>query len=439
MNTKEAQNIQDFWVVGINYKKTDAALRGLFAVNNDQYDQLLASAPAFGLSELFILSTCNRTEIYGFAPQKRRLAELLCSVCAGDLPTFETISYGKHGKHAIEHLFQVAAGLDSQILGDYEILGQIKIAVKNAKSHGFIGSFMERLINSVLQASKAIKTHTALSGGTVSVSFAAVQYIREYFEGPVNTPKMECPASAHMMTPAIVDHYTANKSNVVEEKKIVLLGTGKIGKSTCRNLVDYLGTHNITLINRTFATADTLADELGLKAAPIEMIGQELASADIILVSTSSSEPVVTAKHLENQGKKLVIDFSIPCNVSKEAQLLDNVTFVDVDILSKIKDETLQVRKAEIPKAVAIIDEMIAEFISWYDMRKHVPVLKEVKNKLKGIYITPELREVILGTTISDNENEAKIQKVINSLAINVRKNNTLGCCYIQAINEYIA
>jgi glutamyl-tRNA reductase len=431
MSTKDTQNIHHFWVAGINYKKTDASLRGMFAINNEQYDHLLAVAPEYGLNEFFILSTCNRTEIYGFAEDVHQLTGLLCSTTTGDLETFNQISYTKNGKKAMEHLFHVGAGLDSQILGDYEILGQIKIAVKNAKTHGFIGPFMERLINSVLQASKAIKTHTALSGGTVSVSFAAVQYIREFFEGPTTTPKMRCPSTEHMMTPPTIDHYIKHSKINIENLKMVLLGTGKIGKTTCRNLVDYLHTHNITLINRTEETAMELAKELHLKSAPMSALSAEIANADIILVSTSASEPVILAKHLENNGHKLIIDFSIPCNVAADAQQLPNVKFVDVDTLSRIKDETLQQRKAEVPKAVTIINELIGEFMDWYSMRKHVPVLKEVKTTLKELELIP----VVAGNVCT----EEKIQKVINSLAIKIRKNNTLGCHYIQAINEYIS
>ena len=156
MQTKDRQNIENFRVVGVNYKKTDASVRGLFAVNNEKYDQLLSVAGEYGLNEFFILSTCNRTEIYGFAEDESQLTDLICSVTTGDKATFEEMAYVKNGRQAIAHLFNVTAGLDSQILGDYEILGQIKTAVKNAKSHGFIGPFMERLINSVLQASKQI-------------------------------------------------------------------------------------------------------------------------------------------------------------------------------------------------------------------------------------------------------------------------------------------
>jgi len=401
MHTKDRQNINNFWVVGVNYKKTDAAVRGGYAISGEQYDRLLATASQFGVSAFFVVSTCNRTEIYGFADTSAQLVNLLCSECAGDKAEFSRMAYVKQGTGAIGHLYQVAAGLDSQILGDYEILGQIKKAAKHAKEQGFINAFMERLINSVLQASKAIKTNTNLSGGTVSVSFAAVQYIKE----------------------SVCD---------VKQKKIILLGTGKIGRSTCRNLVDYLGTKNITLINRTEETALQLADEIGLHSAPMEALDAELAGADIVLVSTSAPDPVIVKSHLEGRGAKLVVDLSVPCNVAEEARQLPGITFVDVDMLSKIKDETLNQRKAEVPKAMAIIAEHMTEFKEWCDMRRHVPVLKEVKSKLNAV-------PAVLAADICPLKKEEKIQKVINTLATKMRRDYTPGCHYIEAINDFIA
>jgi glutamyl-tRNA reductase len=436
MHTKDRQKIENFWVVGINYKKTDASVRGLFAVNEEQYKQLLSEAPKQGLTDLFVVSTCNRTEIYGFAENAQVLVNLLASVCYGSVQEFERISYSKNGDAAIGHLFNVASGLDSQILGDYDILGQIKNAVKIAKMNGFVGPFTERLINSVLQASKAIKTHTALSGGTVSTSFAAIQYIREYFDGPLVTPDMKCPATQRIMVPENVQGVVGSRS--FEERKIVVLGTGKIGRTTCRNLVDYLGTHNITLINRTEETAAEIAKELQLKHAPIGAMDGELRDADIVIVSTSAAEPVIFKEHFEGGGNKLVIDLSVPSNVAKDAQLLPGITYIDVDMLSKIKDETLQKRIAEVPKAVAIIEEHIAEFMAWYEMRKYVPVLKAVKNKLKAIYIDPALL-ANAGAIYHDAMPDEKIQKVINALAIKMRQDNAPGCHYIEAINEFIA
>ena len=402
MLTKDTQHIQSFWVVGINYKKTDASVRGLFAINTEQYDQILTLAPEYGLKELFILSTCNRTEIYAVANTAQQITDLLFRVCTGDAPTFSELAYFKNGTTAIQHLFQVAAGLDSQILGDFEILGQMKIAVKQSKAKGFISAFMERLLNCVMQSSKAIKTHTALSGGTVSVSFAAVQFIKQN----------------------IAD---------IQNKKIVLLGTGKIGRSTCKNLIHYLDTHNITLINRTFETAQSLADALNLRAAPFESLEEELKDADIIIVSTNASDPVIVKQQLAGHGAKLIIDLSVPCNVEKEVSELEGVCVVNVDTLSRIKDETLENRKAEVPKALTIIDEHINDFKEWYDMRRHVPVLKEVKNKLNTIYIDASL---LNGT---DQPKEETIQSVINVLATKMRKKNAAGCHYIEAINDFIA
>ncbi|MES1226894.1 MAG: glutamyl-tRNA reductase, partial [Bacteroidota bacterium] len=167
-------DISRFFAAGINYKKTDASRRGLFAINNDQYRIILQKAAETGARELFILSTCNRTEVYGFAENVDQLIQLICNETAGNIEEFKQLAYIKKGVEAVDHLFHVGAGLDSQILGDYEIVGQLKNAVNLSKENGFIQAFSDRLVNAVLQSSKEIKNQTALSGGTVSVSFAAV-------------------------------------------------------------------------------------------------------------------------------------------------------------------------------------------------------------------------------------------------------------------------
>ncbi len=154
MDNHYHKNISNFFIAGINYKKSDACTRGQYAISNEQYLSLLNEAAKSGLNEVFVLSTCNRTEIYGFAHSSSQLIQLLCTQTAGCVATFKNLAYVKSGEKAVEHLFQVAAGLDSQILGDYEIVGQIKIAARFAKEHGFIGAFTERLVNSVLQVFK---------------------------------------------------------------------------------------------------------------------------------------------------------------------------------------------------------------------------------------------------------------------------------------------
>lgn len=411
MSDQANSNLSKFFIAGINYKKTEASIRGQFAINNDQYANIIAIAPAQGLSEFFILSTCNRTEIYGFAESASQLIDILCTQTIGSIQTFNELCYIKQGASAVQHLFEVGAGLESQILGDYEITGQIKMTVKFAKQHGCMGAFTERLVNSVLQSTKVIKNQTALSGGTVSVSFAAVQYIKR------------------------------NVSNI-SGKNILLLGVGKIGRNTCKNLVDYLGTKNITLINRTEDKAAEVALELGLQHASIETLPAYIKSADIILVATNSTDPTILKSHLENSGNKLIIDLSVPYNVEAEAQELPAVTVVNVDELSKLKDETLQKREAEIPKAKAIIAEHKAEFIEWSNMRRNAPVIKAVKQKLHDMHqcqmFLSSYTTYITDTTTVATVNQYAIQKVIKNMAVKMRNQHQPGCSYIEAINDFI-
>ena len=405
MDANYFKDISNFYVTGINYKKSDASSRGLFAIGNEQYANILRKAAISGLNEIFILSTCNRTEIYGFAHHSRQLSELLCSETSGDHESFIKAAYIKKGQEAIEHVYQVGAWLDSQILGDYEIVGQLKTAVKFSKEHGFVGAFTERLINSVLQSSKLIKNTTALSGGTVSVAFAAVQYIRTAVAKP-------------------------------SEKNILLLGIGKIGRNTCKNLVDYLNTGNITLVNRSPGKARELATELELQHSPIEDLSSEISKADIILVATNSPEPTILREHLEGKGHKLIIDLSIPYNVATDAQSLPNIQLVNVDELSKLKDETLKTRMSEVPKARAIIKELVEEFNEWVDMRKHVPMLKDLKVKLKELFAHPQYTPA---STTCPKKLDVQIQKVLNETAGKIKIQNQRGCQYIAALNDFIS
>jgi glutamyl-tRNA reductase len=407
MSRNQVADLSKFFVAGINYKKTDTRIRGSFAISSGQYEQILQSAPQYGVQDLFVLSTCNRSEIYGIADNPQQLVSLLCSQTEGSETVFNELAYNKRGLKAIQHLFDVAAGLDSQILGDYEIVGQIRQAMKFARTRNYIHNFLERTLNQVLQASKDIKNQTALSDGTVSVAFAAVHYIRENITG-------------------------------IKDKQILLLGTGKIGSNACKNMVDYLGTTNITLINRTNEKAENLASSLDLRYSSIDQLQEEICKADIILVATNAAEPVIHAALLANyKENKLIIDLSIPCNVDKDVASLSFITLIDVDSLSRMKDETLQRRAGEVPKAQAIIAGHMRELLDWHEMRRHVPVLREVKIKLQEIYSSP-LFEQSTSTRTSSVTTDQKIQRVLNGMASKMRRENQRGCHYIQAINEFI-
>ena len=395
-----------FFVAGINYRKTDTLTRGKFAVTTEQYASILEKAGNAGLKELFILSTCNRTEIYALAPDAEILINLLCGETAGSADTFKSLCYIHKGDAAIEHIFSVGAGLDSQILGDYEIVGQMKMALKFAKERGFVGPFIERLFNTVLQSSKSIKNETELSGGTISVSFAAIQFLKTH----------------------ITD---------ISNKNILLLGTGKIGRNTCRNLIDYLETRNIVLINRTAEKAAELAAELGLQTAAPADIDREIQKADIVIVATNAESPVITRQSLQNSGKKILIDLSIPNNIEPSAGELPHIILANVDDLSKINDSTLQKRRAEVPIAWDIIHTHIREFNEWFAMRRrHVPVLKAVKQKLMDMHSSGTyLSSFHSNTTEPDKDT---IQKVVNTVAVKMQRQHQPGCYYIEAINDFM-
>lgn len=397
----------NFFVAGINYKKSDAETRSLFAISNEQYENIIALSPLYGVSSLFILSTCNRTEIYGVAKDVRNLIDLLNTQMKGDLSNIIEAIYTKSANAAIEHLFNVGSGLDSQVLGDYEIAGQLKQAVKFSKEHHRMDCFLERLTNCVLQASKEVKNETSLSGGTVSVSFAAVQYLKQNI--------LDC-----------------------TNKKILLIGTGKIGGNTCKNLVDYLGATSITLINRTAEKAAQLAAQLNLKYASATEIEQQITSSDIIIVATSSETPTILKSQLEHKRSKLIIDLSIPHSVEQSARTLNNIQLVDIDEISKIKDTTIKTREAEIPKAEKIIKKHLGLFNEWQLMRQNAPVLKAIKAMLNDIAQLYQTEFLNPGTKCPYIAAEQKIQQVLNKIAGKMRSEENSGCYCLQAVNEFI-
>jgi len=168
---------RNLYNIGVSYRKADAHTRGRYSLSKQNQIDLLKEAKSIGFDGVFILSTCNRTEITGFAEHPFQLIQLLCKYSGGNVEEFAQISYVYKSNEAVNQLFRIGTGLESQILGDYEIVGQLKLAFKLAKKYDTINAHLERLLNLVLQASKKVKNTTQLSSGTTSVSYAAVQFI----------------------------------------------------------------------------------------------------------------------------------------------------------------------------------------------------------------------------------------------------------------------
>jgi glutamyl-tRNA reductase len=388
-----------FYAIGLSYKKADAQMRGKFSIDTKAKSRLLLQAKQEGIESLIVTSTCNRTEIYGFAQHPFQLIKLLCEHSQGTVEDFQKVAYVYKNQEAISHLFKVGTGLDSQILGDFEIISQIKIAFSESKTLGLINAFMERLVNAVIQASKKIKTDTEISSGATSVSFAAVQYILKNVEE-------------------------------VSNKNILLFGTGKIGRNTCENLIKHSKNEHITLINRTKDKAEKVAGKFNLLVKDYADLQLELQKADVVVVATGAQNPTIDKAILNLKKPLLILDLSIPKNVHENVCDLAHVSLVHLDDLSQITDETLERRKQHIPAAEAIIEEIKEEFVTWTKGRKFAPTIHALKAKLNNIKET-ELNFQRKKLSNFDEEqaeliSNRIIQKITNHFANHLKDDNTV-------------
>ncbi|MDI9256167.1 glutamyl-tRNA reductase [Flavobacterium sedimenticola] len=388
-----------FYAVGLSYKKADAEMRGKFSLDDNAKSNVLTQAQAEGIEALIVTSTCNRTEIYGFAQHPFQLIKLLCENSQGTVEDFQKVAYVYKNQEAVSHMFRVGTGLDSQILGDFEIISQIKSAFVESKSRHLVNAFMERLVNAVIQASKRIKNETEISSGATSVSFAAVRYIFNNVEDIAN-------------------------------KNILLFGTGKIGRNTCENLVKHTKHEQITLINRTKDKAERLARKLDVIVKDYVDLQLEIQKADVLVVATGAQNPTVDKAILNLKKPLLILDLSIPKNVNENVQGVEGVTLVHMDHLSQMTDETLENRKKHIPAAEAIIEEIKDEFIAWTKQRKFAPTIHALKEKLNSIK-EGELN-VQRKKLANFDEEQAElisariIQKITNHFANHLKDDNTM-------------
>ena len=346
---------EHFYNIGVSYKKADANTRGKFSLTKENQSSLLKLSNEKGFKGVFVISTCNRTEISGFAQRPCQLIELLCEFSEGTIQEFAKVSTIYKNQEAIHQLFRIGTGLESQILGDYEIVGQLRQAFKLAKSLKATNAYSERLINSVLRASKRVKNETKLSSGTTSVSYAAVQYIIE------NLPDYD-------------------------SKNILVFGLGKMGKHTCKNLAEYTQNKSVCLINRTEDKAtEFIKEHTSIRKSVIANLSEEIEKAAVLIVSTGADKPTITKEHIRSDKELLILDLSMPENVSKEVTELKGVSLVNIDELSKITDKTLAARQQEVPLAEAIIETHKATFNEWLNHRRFTPAIAALKKSLENI------------------------------------------------------
>jgi glutamyl-tRNA reductase len=317
-----------FFVIGLSYKKTDLDHRSRFAFNHEECVGTYKSHAG----QYFILSTCNRTEVYGFANDTNELKRLFqekAKFIADEL-------YTKVDDDAVAHFFKVAAGLDSQIPGDYEIIAQIKAAFLLAKAQGRVNGFMEKMFNFALQASKEVKNMTSFSDGTISVAWCVASQVA--------------------------------KQDGVNE--ITVLGAGDTGELVIRYVQKLRPDMQINVVNRDITKLYLVASKYDVLPFPIAALHDALIDSDALIVTTNSPHPLVEIQHLSDTPLKSIYDLSVPRNVDPAVYDLKTLNVFDVDIISGQINETIENRLREIPKVEAIIMRHIDEFKTWSHRRQ---------------------------------------------------------------------
>ncbi|MEM7375338.1 MAG: glutamyl-tRNA reductase [Bacteroidota bacterium] len=346
---------KQFNAIGISYQQADLGLREKFSLSAQQIDQLLTTSQALPLYGILPISTCNRTELYAWSPSPEVLQQLLLDHCDASKKDWHKVGWVRTGQAAMTHLFRVGCGLESNILGDFQIIGQIRRAYEVSKTRKTSHSYLERLINTTIRISKRVKGETNLSKGSASISFAASSFIKIWLNGE-------------------------------ESKKILLLGAGEIGKATCSNLLKHIHPSQLTLINRSHAKAEELSLKYQTNIKPWEELHAQVQASDVIIVATGAQQAILTADMVNPDKKQLLLDLSMPRNIETEIGDLSGKTLLDLDQLVLQTREVVANRQQDIPLAEKIIETEGADFFYWLETRRFAPILKGIKEELLEIH-----------------------------------------------------
>jgi len=349
--------IDQFTVIGINHWEAPVEVRERFSLSNANKKLLLDGSRREGIESLFVVSTCNRTEIIAENTSPEELIRLLTTYSDGTLDEFHRYGFELDGLHAVQHIFKVATGLDSQILGDLQIIKQVKEGYELSTSENMVSGEMHRLMQHIFRAHKRSRNETSLGHGAATVAYAAVRFALKTFDN-------------------------------LQNKNILLVGTGKIGKVTCKNLVN-LGASKLTLINRTRDRAEFVASKFNVEVADMNRLPEQIKDADLIIVATGASDPVITMEHmtpsLREKKYKIMLDLSVPRNIDPQVGRLPFVDVANMDMLGDVTDEAYRKREEQIPLVKKIIEQELDDYRLWLKQQRVVPTIKALTHKFESI------------------------------------------------------
>jgi len=385
----EQPKITDFCSVGVNHWEATIDVRERFSLKKSQKKKLIEGAKREGINSLFVVSTCNRTEIFAQDVTPQELIRLLVTYSNASLDEFHNYGFEKEGQQAVEHLFQVTVGLDSQILGDLQVVKQVKEGYELASEMDAVDGELHRLMQHVFRAHKRSRNETSLGEGAATTAYAAVKFAVKTFDN-------------------------------LKDKNILLVGTGKIGKVTCKNLIN-LGARKLTLINRTRERAEFVADKFDLQVADMEYLPEKIAEADLIIVATGAKEPVITLDDMKpsllDPHFKVMVDLSVPRNIDPQIGEMEFIDLANMDFLTDVTDEAYRKREENIPLVKKIIEDELTDYKNWLSKQKVVPTIKALTNKFDSIR---ENEYDFFKNKISDTDKE-KVEnltrRIVNKIA----------------------
>ena len=352
-------------VVGLSHKTAPVEVREKLAVPESRLDEALARLRTYaGIREGFLLSTCNRVEVYAVVDQAEEgharvqdfFADTHLSLSSEQLTPH---LYGYTGDRAIGHLFRVAASLDSMIVGEPQILGQLKDAFEVALNHKASGVVLNKLVRKATSVAKRVRTETKIAETAVSVSYAAVELAKKIFSN-------------------------------LSEKTVLLVGAGEMAKLAAQHLVDQ-GVRKVSITTRDAASAVELARRFNAASIPFEHFRHEMADADIVLCSTGASHYLIGVEDVQQAVRRrmnrpiFLIDISVPRNIDPAVKDIDNAFLFDVDDLEMRVEQNLEERRREAGKAERMVEEEVGQILHWMKSLEVTPTIVALRNRAETI------------------------------------------------------
>ncbi len=403
-------------LIGISHRTAPVEVREKFSFSNGDVPEALAVLRSFG-DGIVLLSTCNRTEIYVSSGQRLQEPHALLAMLArlkGGMPACpDAPFYMLAGEEAVRHLYRVAAGLDSQILGEAEILGQVRTAYVAANGAGASDGVTSRLFHGAIRAGRRARSETQIGHYAVSVSSAAVALARQ----------------------------TVGE---LQDKTVLVVSAGEAGKLTARALADS-GIGRMFVTNRSLERAVELAATLGGQAVPFNHLPWALGQADVVISATGAPHPVIDVSLVNraiagrNGRALLLIDIAIPRDVEPDVADLPNVHLHNLDDLQDMTSENLEARRREVHKVEAVVDDEAKRFLDWFGSLHVLPTISALREQAEQIR-TAELERTIGRLSLSDDERrrvEAMTSAIVKKLLhtpIETLKQSTEGERYVEAV-----